>query len=270
MQSLCDVTIRCKNVVQENTRRRAGRVAVAPCPAADRPAVGAEPYTIALDRHDRRQQPRVPELVLTQADRAPFPGAGGEQPSAVRRAILWEENPDLTACLRTLCMLAGMELLIVTTLPALLAAIAEARPGDILFLDCSWALPTSMGRCATVVIQTAHTLYVIHPRPGIVDALQDLARGPVHWLAPELAGLVFLEHLRLLAAVGTTPLPVHLTSREQEVLTLVGKGLTNAQIAPRLGVSESTVKTHVANVLGKLGLHTRHELTLATRPPRGD
>ena len=57
-----------------------------------------------------------------------------------------------------------------------------------------------------------------------------------------------------------------LTEREREVLTLMIEGLNNTQIAGRLTVSPSTIKSHVSNILSKLGVASRTEaVTLALR-----
>jgi len=55
----------------------------------------------------------------------------------------------------------------------------------------------------------------------------------------------------------TPALPTNLTQREHEVLVCLGEGLSNQQIARRLGVGEATVKTHVSRVLTKLDLRSR-------------
>ncbi|HEY7069025.1 MAG TPA: response regulator transcription factor, partial [Acidimicrobiales bacterium] len=59
------------------------------------------------------------------------------------------------------------------------------------------------------------------------------------------------------AAAARAPIPAALTPREVEVLRLVADGLANKQIALRLRVSEKTAKTHVSNILAKLGVSAR-------------
>jgi NarL family two-component system response regulator LiaR len=63
-------------------------------------------------------------------------------------------------------------------------------------------------------------------------------------------------------APATQPGAPDLTERELEVLSLVGQGLNNREIAARLVISEKTVKTHVSNLLGKLVMEDRTRLAI--------
>ncbi len=78
-------------------------------------------------------------------------------------------------------------------------------------------------------------------------------------LDPAVAGRL----LREVAGGGGKPASLDvLTDRERDVLRELAHGFSNRQIAGRLGVSESTVRTHVGHVLAKLGLETRTQAAL--------
>ncbi len=80
---------------------------------------------------------------------------------------------------------------------------------------------------------------------------------PDHLVAPALRG-----HVRAEVAVPVAHRLSQLTDREQDVVALVAAGLTNAQIARRLHVSVSTVKTHMAGVRTKLDLRSRTQIAV--------
>ncbi|HEX6360095.1 response regulator transcription factor [Actinophytocola sp.] len=85
-------------------------------------------------------------------------------------------------------------------------------------------------------------------RADLANAVRAAARGETV-LAPSVAGRLVNQVRR--------PVSQSLSGREIEVLTLVAKGLTNADIGRSLHISEATVKTHLLRAFGKLGVSDR-------------
>ncbi|GAA3628122.1 response regulator transcription factor [Microlunatus ginsengisoli] len=106
-------------------------------------------------------------------------------------------------------------------------------------------------------------------REDIAVAIRAVARGQATF-DPVVSA-------RLVAGLTEPEVPdprlAELTAREREVLALIGDGLNNAEIADRLFVSTSTVKTHINNLFAKLGLRDRaHAVRIAAdlaRPETG-
>jgi DNA-binding NarL/FixJ family response regulator len=94
-------------------------------------------------------------------------------------------------------------------------------------------------------------------RDDLVHAVRVVARGD-SLLAPSVARRLVEQYTRPAARTRRPdPRLDVLTARERETLLLLARGLSNAEIAAELVVSDHTVKTHVGNVLAKLGLRDR-------------
>ncbi len=140
-------------------------------------------------------------------------------------------------------------------------AIVADHPG------CHVLVLTASGEQADVLeaVKAGATGYLVKSasREELVDAVARTARGEAV-ITAGLAGLVLGEYRRMASAApadepdDATP---RLTERETEILRLVAKGLGSKQIAERLTISHRTVQNHTQNVLTKLQLHNRVELT---------
>ncbi|TDE57170.1 response regulator transcription factor [Nonomuraea mesophila] len=98
-------------------------------------------------------------------------------------------------------------------------------------------------------------------RDDLVHAVRVVAAGE-SLLAPTVTTRLISEFTSRPAARRVTGLDV-LTARERQTLELIARGLSNAEIAAAMVVSEHTVKTHVSNVLSKLGLRDRVQAVIA-------
>lgn len=92
------------------------------------------------------------------------------------------------------------------------------------------------------------------------EAVRVVATGDA-LLAPSVTKRLLTEFARQ-GVARSGEKPVDLTARETEVLVLIARGLSNAEIAQNMVISDQTVKTHVARILDKLGLRDRTQAAI--------
>jgi DNA-binding NarL/FixJ family response regulator len=168
----------------------------------------------------------------------------------------------------------------------------EVLQPDVVLMDLK--MPVMDGREATRLIcqsfpnTSVLVLTTFDDDRYIVDAMRAGAKG---YLLKDMPSEELAQAIRLVqsgytqlapglmdklmtgfSAAPTTPTPTtqpsklpalaQLTPREQEVLRLIGKGLTNRDIGQQLFISEGTVKTHVTHLLNRLSLRNRSQLAI--------
>ena len=160
-------------------------------------------------------------------------------------------------------------------------ALTESRAPDVVLLDLEMPELGGIEACATIrrrhpgvevliltvsenepdvwaALRMGAAGYLLKDMPPteLVEAVLDAGRGEPH-IAPRMAGRMLREF------AGGVRSPVdplaELSPREREVLVLLADGMRNREIADRLIVSETTVKTHVRHILEKLRLRNRSE-----------
>lgn len=105
------------------------------------------------------------------------------------------------------------------------------------------------------------------PSARLYEAIRATARGE-SFLQPAIAAKVVAEFARLSARPSANPqadLVEPLSERELEILQHLATGASNREIASQLYITEGTVKNHVTNILGKLGVRDRTQAALKAR-----
>ena len=160
---------------------------------------------------------------------------------------------------------------------------AEVKP-DVILMDMS--LPVMDGATATHIIRQKFPQIQIIALTSFKEGKiikKALEAGAIGYLLKDISADDLVRAIRaahtgratlspeaaqsLVESSNLPPAPgLDLTEREREVLTLMIEGLNNTQIAAKLTVSPSTIKSHVSNILAKLGVASRTEaVTLALR-----
>jgi NarL family two-component system response regulator LiaR len=166
---------------------------------------------------------------------------------------------------------------------AALQVCAQVLP-DVILMDM--VMPDMDGAAATRLIRQQYPQVQVIALTSFKEGdlvKHALSAGAIGYLlkdvsADELAGAIRAAHAgratlspeaaqALVETANQPPAPgLDLTEREREVLALMVEGLNNTQIAGRLSISSSTIKSHVSNILSKLGVASRTEaVTLALR-----
>jgi DNA-binding NarL/FixJ family response regulator len=244
----------------------------------------------ALREHvwrEREGNPEHPPLPGVRLHSRPTPRSRAPRPEPVTetrdpiRVLIVAEHPTFRAGLTG--VLAGRtDLEVVGEVGGMQAAagVVRRRRPDVLLLDLS--TPGIDGATAIAAVAATRpdlkivVLSSLADRERVLAAVEagaagylpkdagpdDLVRGIRAAARGELPGALRTA-LALVADPSGRPLQASpLTPREREVLTLVGRGLANKQIARRLGISEKTVKTHLGRAFQRIGVSDRTQAAL--------
>ncbi len=132
-------------------------------------------------------------------------------------------------------------------------AIKRSRPDvEVLVLTACDDSPTVFGAIGAGA--SGYVLKDITPE-NLLRAIRAVRKGQT-MVHPGIARRV-LDRLSVVASNGSAPDGKSLTEREAEILGLVAKGATNKEIASKLFMSESTVKSHLRTIFNKINVHDR-------------
>ena len=146
------------------------------------------------------------------------------------------------------------------------AAIAAVRrsPPDIALVDLFLGGGSGAELCREIRVLSPTTRVLLISGAGSISAAVARAAGASGFVSKDLAARDVINAVRMVAigveVFGSEPGPsTGLSTREEEVMALIGAGSTNAEIAERLFLSPHTVKDHTSSIYRKLGVRNRAE-----------
>lgn len=136
------------------------------------------------------------------------------------------------------------------------AAIREVRPeAKMIFLTRE---DTDAARFAAVQSGASAFIHKSKAASEVVDAIRDVARGRM-LITPRTIATLIAKRRAIEAQLQT------LTVREKEVLRLMADGLSSRAVAAKLGISYTTIRTHIRSLGSKLGVHSKLEAIVKAR-----
>jgi len=136
------------------------------------------------------------------------------------------------------------------------AAVREVRPeAKLIFLTRE---DTDEARFAAVQSGASAFIHKSKAATEVVTAIRDVARGRM-LITPRTIATLLAKRRGIEAQLQS------LTVREREVLRLMADGLSSRAIAAKLGISYTTIRTHIRSVGGKLGVHSKLEAIVKAR-----
>lgn len=202
--------------------------------------------------------------------------------AGTRKVAVYCDDPVNLAGLRAVLGAAGVGPTVACTAVTDLPRLAIREGADALLIDDSYGAtdPTSLREATAhaLIMKLPVVLVVAGPRaaenalraahagvaaiahrsndPRLLAFAVTSARSGRRWLDPQLAVEIILGNAPAQVAAAVRD---RLTARENQVLDGVCAGLSNAQLAETMCISERTVKFHVSNVLAKLGVRSREQ-----------
>jgi len=117
-------------------------------------------------------------------------------------------------------------------------------------------------RDVTSALRAGARAYILKGSGGteVVETVRAIFRGDTY-VAPDLASRLLIQRSKQTEIVSNDDLH-DLTSREEEILTLVSRGMSNKEVARRLDCTERTIKQHMTNIMRKLNVRNRVQAVL--------